>query len=433
VLWLAAAREGLDDEHASAAAGARLRQHAGFVGRWGLWGILLFAADRDGEQLARPRDVGGAAATGQQSVVSDAMEALWQDVDQEAPDELVGCQRHRLVAGGALDAIILVPEGDAVLVGGHEPAIRDGDPVAIAREIGEHGPGAAERPLGIDHPIDLAQRRQKRLEGSDVIEAGVNAEKLEASGPVGGDELGQEQSPEQARENLHGQDEVWPARHPPRAINGDAAAWYDHVDMGMMRQRRAPSVKHRGDADAGAEVLGISRDGSHGLGRGREQDVVDHGLVLIADVRDGGRQREHRMKVRHRQQIGLARGEPFSGGRALTLRTMAIATAVVSDDRVRAIFAARDMAAERGRAAALNGRYDLHLAEADMAGIGLAPCWPMVAEDIRDLQQSTGHGRYAVGWSLLPLFLAFLGLLRGRDSRSSGLSMPAIRPVATRV
>ena len=40
------------------------------------------------------------------------------------------------------------------------------------------------------------------------------------------------------------------------------------------------------------------------------------------------------------------------------------------------------------------------------------------------------HGRrYAVGCSLLFL----LGLLRGSDSRSSGLSMPAIMPVATRV
>ena len=38
-------------------------------------------------------------------------------------------------------------------------------------------------------------------------------------------------------------------------------------------------------------------------------------------------------------------------------------------------------------------------------------------------------GRYAGGWS----FLLFLGFLRDCDSRSSGLSMPAIMPVATRV
>ena len=66
-----------------------------------------------------------------------------------------------------------------------------------------------------------------------------------------------------------------------------------------------------------------------------------------------------------------------------------------------------------------------------MAGIGLAPCRSMAAEDIRDLQRWTGQdvGRYAGGWSF-PLFLDFL---RGCDSRSSGLSMPAIMPVATRV
>ena len=97
--------------------------------------------------------------------------------------------------------------------------------------------------------------------------------------------------------------------------------------MRVLGQRRAPSVKHRGDADAGAEVPGIGRDGGHGLGRGREQDVVDRGLVLVGDGGDGGRQREHHVEVRHRKQIGLARGEPFLGGGALALRAMSVATA----------------------------------------------------------------------------------------------------------
>ena len=89
------------------------------------------------------------------------------------------------------------------------------------------------------------------------------------------------------------------------------------------------------------------------------------------------------------------------------------------------------MAAERRRAAALDRTHDLHLAEADVAGIGAPPRRPVVAEDIRDLQRWTRHGRgrYAGGWS----FRLLLGLLRGCDSRSSGLSMPAIMPVATRV
>jgi hypothetical protein len=36
--------------------------------------------------------------------VADAMEALGQDVDQKAANELIGGQRHRLVAGRAIEA-----------------------------------------------------------------------------------------------------------------------------------------------------------------------------------------------------------------------------------------------------------------------------------------------------------------------------------------
>src|SRR5258708_29970761 len=46
---------------------------------------------------------------------------------------------------------------------------------------------------------------------------------------------------------------------------------------------------------------------SHGLGRSLEQDVVDHGLVLVGDVSDLSRQREHDVEVRHRQQLGRTR------------------------------------------------------------------------------------------------------------------------------
>ena len=43
-----------------------------------------------GDQFPGARDVGLAAGAGEQPVVADAMEPLWQDVEQEAPDELVG-------------------------------------------------------------------------------------------------------------------------------------------------------------------------------------------------------------------------------------------------------------------------------------------------------------------------------------------------------
>jgi hypothetical protein len=44
-------------------------------------------------------------------------------------------------------------------------------------------------------------------------------------------------------------------------------------------------------------MLGIGRDGEHGLGRGPEQQVVDHRLVLVGDIGDRTGQREHDVKV----------------------------------------------------------------------------------------------------------------------------------------
>ena len=55
--------------------------------------------------------------------------------------------------------------------------------------------------------------------------------------------------------------------------------------------------------------------------------------------------------------------------------------------------------------------------------------WPWKISATSSAGRDTAASRYAGSWS----FLLFLGYLRGCDSRSSGLSMAAIMPVATRV
>ena len=57
----------------------------------------------------------------------------------------------------------------------------------------------------------------------------------------------------------------------------------------------------------------------------------------------------------------------------------------------RLVLAARDMATERRRAAALDRTHDLELAKAHVAAVGIAPSGPVVAEDVRNLQSWTGH------------------------------------------
>ena len=93
----------------------------------------------------------------------------------------------------------------------------------------------------------------------------------------------------------------------------------------MVRHRRSPCVEHGGDADARAEVLGVSRDRHHRLRRRAEQQIVDEGLVLAGDVGDLGRQREDDMEVADRQQIGFALGQPDARSGALALRAVPVA------------------------------------------------------------------------------------------------------------
>src|ERR1700680_1623287 len=78
----------------------------------------------------------------------------------------------------------------------------------------------------------------------------------------------------------------------------------------------------------------------------------------------------------------------------VSLGAMPVAAGVVGNLGVAAVLVptACDMTPERCRAAALDRRHHLELAEADMAGIGLTPCRSVVAEDIRDLQRPPAAG-----------------------------------------
>src|SRR5260370_29501225 len=95
---------------------------------------------------------------------------------------------------------------------------------------------------------------------------------------------------------------------------------------------------------------------------------------------------------------GILRKLPMPA-RQLPITGFAHKARVIGDLRVGAllVLAARDMAAERCRAAVLDRRHHLELAEAHMAGISLTPCRSMAAEDLRDLQLWSCHLRRALG------------------------------------
>src|SRR4051812_44961086 len=83
--------EALDDDEATAAAGAGRRWWL-VVG--GLWVGLI--RGNWGEQVPDPGDVDGPRSAGEEAIVADAVEAIGQDMKQEAADEIVHREGHGL-------------------------------------------------------------------------------------------------------------------------------------------------------------------------------------------------------------------------------------------------------------------------------------------------------------------------------------------------
>ena len=70
-----------------------------------------------------------------------------------------------------------------------------------------------------------------------------------------------------------------------------------------------------------------------------------------------------------------------------------------------AVLAGRDVTAERRRAAALDRRHDLQLAEAQVAeaqvaGVGPTEAGPMIAEDLLNLDRGMRHDGREITWAV---------------------------------
>src|SRR5213595_1147887 len=105
-------------------------------------------------------------------------------------------ERHALDPRATLCAlsgpVVLPAERHAALVEGEKPAVRDCDPVGVARQVGQHGLRAREGALGVDHPLRAAQRGEMGREGGRVGEGCQLAVEGEPPGTMPGSELVEE-------------------------------------------------------------------------------------------------------------------------------------------------------------------------------------------------------------------------------------------------
>ena len=94
----------------------------------GGWPVIL-SGYSCAEQRADLGDIGLAARAGEQTIVADAMEAIWKHMDQEAADELVGGKAHDGSPITILDPVIFPAECDSPGIRAEQPAVGDRDTV----------------------------------------------------------------------------------------------------------------------------------------------------------------------------------------------------------------------------------------------------------------------------------------------------------------
>ena len=195
----------------------------------------------DFEQRANAGEVLASVAFGEEAVVPDAVKAVGQDVEEKAADELVRGKPHDAAAPAA--AIILVGERHFIFVDGDEPRIGDRGAMRVAGEIGQHALGSAEGRLGVDDEGALPQRSHALGEGAGVGERGEFAEEAELAAAKDCRQPVQEEPAECLRQSADGEQEVGFASDPSLAVEGDAAAGDETMDMRVMGQRLPPGVQ----------------------------------------------------------------------------------------------------------------------------------------------------------------------------------------------
>lgn len=194
----------------------------------------------------------------EEAVVADFHEALGEDVLEEAAHELEGREGH---GSPSVGVGLFVSEEYGIVVYLEDSVVGDGDPEDIGGEVLE-GVSAIAHRLRVDVPGDVPDL------GVDLVEECCLFHLI---AELGSEEDGQ---------SFDGEEEMEVGGVPGMVFDGDGSSWDDIVDMGVVVELTAPGVKDAEEAwEIGSDVLGISSQGGHGLGRGCEHGIVGGALV----------------------------------------------------------------------------------------------------------------------------------------------------------
>jgi hypothetical protein len=105
------------------------------------------------QQFAALRESVFLDAVGQKAEVTDAREAIGEDMEQKAANKLLGIQRHRFFSISVWS--IPVAQGHFAVVNFKDTVVGQSHTMGVAAEVIEHSLWRAERLFGVDDPAFL--------------------------------------------------------------------------------------------------------------------------------------------------------------------------------------------------------------------------------------------------------------------------------------
>ena len=134
------------------------------------------------EQGSAKRELVGAVSVGKETVVTNAMEATRQYVEEEAAYEFGDVNSHDFALVNAVFPIVLPAEGDVGRVEIEQATVGDRDAMGVAREIGQDLLGTSEGLFRIYDPFGCAQGRESGGKYLRVVEPGEIGKELQFTG-----------------------------------------------------------------------------------------------------------------------------------------------------------------------------------------------------------------------------------------------------------
>jgi hypothetical protein len=127
--------------------------------------VVVFGGQQEGAGLF---PFGGGVAGSQEAEVADADEAVREDVQEKASEELLGVKTDNAVGTGLM--VVSCTEGHNVAVSRDDTLVGDGGSMGVMAEVSEDMLGTEEGRLGVGVPLDSLEVPNEPFEGGAGLE-----------------------------------------------------------------------------------------------------------------------------------------------------------------------------------------------------------------------------------------------------------------------